>query len=266
VTPAASAESAGYSVDLFLGGRVTLLQPQGGHRAGLDAALLQALVPAMAAGHAVDLGTGAGTVALCLAARCPVLQVTGVERDAGLVAAAEMAREHPANAGFAGRLRFVQGDATARRAGREAMALPDGSADWVLMNPPFDAPGTVTASPDQARRAAHLADEGGLAAWTRTASALLNPGGRLAVIHRAAALPDLLAALAGRFGAAIVLPVHPSEGKPASRVLVRATRGSRGPLQLIRGLVLHGADGAWTAAADAILHGRAEIALGESGS
>ena len=34
------------AVDAFLGGRLRLVQPSKGHRAGLDAALLQALVPA----------------------------------------------------------------------------------------------------------------------------------------------------------------------------------------------------------------------------
>ena len=92
-----------HSVDAFLGGRITLLQPLKGHRAGLDAALLQALVPADACGRAVDLGTGAGTVAFCIAARAPHLSVIGVERERELAACARAALERPENAGFGGR-------------------------------------------------------------------------------------------------------------------------------------------------------------------
>jgi tRNA1(Val) A37 N6-methylase TrmN6 len=252
---------ASHSVDLFLGGLVTLIQPRTGHRAGLDAALLQALVPTDAQGHAIDLGTGAGTVALSLAARVPGLRVTGVEREAALIACAEAALRHPGNRGFADRVRFVAADVTERREARAALGLPDGSADWVVMNPPFDQAGTVSASPDPARRGAHVAALGGLEAWCRTAAGLLRPDGSLAIIHRAAALPQLFAALGGRFGYMRVLPVHPAQGAAASRVLVRAVRGSRAGIEIRPGLVLHEAGGAWTEAADAVLRGRAGLAL-----
>jgi len=50
----------------------------------------------------------------------------------------------------------------------------------------------------------------------------------------------VLAALAGRFRGAIITPLHPRAGEPATRVLVQAVKGSRAPLQLRAGLVLHG--------------------------
>ena len=73
-------------------------------------------------------------------------------------------------------------------------------------------------------------------------AAMARPGGRIGLIHRAEALPEVLQALAGRFGGAVVLPLHPREGEPAVRVLVRAVKGSRAPLELRPGLVLHNAD------------------------
>jgi tRNA1(Val) A37 N6-methylase TrmN6 len=244
-----------HSVDAFLGGRVTLVQPLKGHRAGLDAALLQALVPADADGEAIDLGTGVGTVALALAARVAGLNVTGVERDRDALACGAAALARPENAAFVGRVRFLAADVAAGRVEREAAGLLDRSADWVLMNPPFDAEGRVRASPDPARRAAHVSGPEELAGWCRTAAGLLKPGGSLGLIHRASALPAILAALPGRFGEAVILPVHPSATAPATRVLVRARRGSRGPLSLAPGLVLHREDGGWTELADALLRG-----------
>jgi tRNA1(Val) A37 N6-methylase TrmN6 len=71
-------------------------------------------------------------------------------------------------------------------------------------------------------------------------AAMARPGGRIALIHRAEALDEVLDALAGRFGAAVVLPLHPREDAPASRLLVQAVKGSRAPTALRRGLVLHG--------------------------
>ena len=49
--------------------------------------------------------------------------------------------------------------------------------------------------------------------------------------------------------------------EPAKRVLVRARKGSRAPLVLLRGLDLHDSSGAkYTPEVDEILHGTAEIA------
>ena len=53
--------------DRLLGGRVTLLQPQGGLRAGHDAVLLAAAVPARPGDRVLELGCGSGAAFLCLA-------------------------------------------------------------------------------------------------------------------------------------------------------------------------------------------------------
>jgi tRNA1(Val) A37 N6-methylase TrmN6 len=246
-----------HTIDRFLGGLATLVQPRRGHRAGLDAALLQAIVPADAAGHLVDIGCGVGTVAFCVAARAARLRATGIERNADLVACAGAALRREENAGFAARVRIVQGDAT------EAGVLPDATrpADWVLMNPPYDAPGRSRVSPDKLRREAHVGEAGTLGTWLRTAAALLNPGGMLAIVHRSGALREILDALPRQFGDIRLLPVFPAEGEPGSRILVRATAGARAPLKIMPGLVLHQPDGGWTPAADAILRGCADLAM-----
>ena len=250
---------AEHSVDAFLGGLVTLVQPRKGHRAGLEAALLQAVVPPDSRGNAVDLGTGVGTVAFALAARAPALTVTGVEREPSLVLLAQAALSRPKNARFASRVRIVEADVAAGRDSRIALGLCDRSADWVLMNPPFDLEGRGRPSPDEGRRSAHMAEAGTLSAWCRSAAGLLRPRGVLGLIHRAAALPEILEALSGRFGDTRILPVHPLQGQPATRIVVRAVRGSRAALQIMPGLVLHLPAGGWTEEAEAILSGRSHL-------
>lgn len=248
------------TVDSFLGGLLTLIQPLRGHRTGLDAALLQAQVPADACGQLVDLGAGVGAVAFAAAARAPGLAATGVERDRRLVSLGLEALRLPANAAFAARVRLIAGDAGA---GGDfgGLGLPREEAEWVLMNPPFDTPGRVRPSPDTDRRRAHVAEAGLLKSWCATAAALLRTGGALGLIHRAEALAEVLSTLAGRFGEARILPVHPREGAAATRIVVRARRGSRAALKLMPGLVLHRADGEWTPRADAILRGEAELPI-----
>jgi len=103
-----------------------------------------------------------------------------------------------------------------------------------------------------------------LRAWIKTAARLLRPRGTLSVIWRADRLAELLQALAPAFGAPIVLPVYPGERQSAVRVLVRATKASRGPLVLLPGFILNGASGRPTTEAEAVLRGDAVLPLSES--
>ena len=258
--PSAASASHPYSLDGFLDGAVTLVQPRSGHRAGLDAALLQALVPADASGHAIDFGAGVGTVGFAAAARAPALSVTCVENNPELVACARLALQRPENAAFASRVTVVEADVTDRREAREARGLLDGAANFVLMNPPYDQPERVRPSPDAGRRQAHLADRSARSAWIRSAAGLLQTGGLLGLIHRAAALPEILESVGAAFGDIRVIPVHPLADKPAGRILVRARKSHRGGLRLMPGLVLHNAHGGWTDEAEAILRGRTDLA------
>ena len=107
-----------------------------------------------------------------------------------------------------------------------------------------------------------ISGEGELAAWIGACLARLRPQGRLTLIHRADVLAELLAALAGRAGDVVVFPLWPTAEAPAAkRVIVAARKGGRGPSRLARGLVLHGPDGHYTEAAEAILRDGAPIAL-----
>jgi tRNA1(Val) A37 N6-methylase TrmN6 len=256
----AKGKAAERTRDAFLGGRAMLVQPRDGHRAGLDAALLQALVPASAKGLAIDLGTGVGTVAFSVAARAPGISVVGVERDPELVACGQAALALVENAGFAGRVRLAVAEIEDVESLSAAIGVSEGSAEYVLMNPPFDIEGRVSRSPDARRRAAHVGAAGLFESWAGIAARLLRKSGTLALIHRAAALQDVLEALAAEFGGIRVVPVHPKEGAAASRILVTARLGARAALHLSPGLLLHQADGAWTKDADAVLRGETELA------
>ena len=239
--------------DAVLGGRLLLRQPRRGHRAGHDAILLAAATPAKAGEHAIDFGAGVGAAGLALAARVPGLAVTLVEIDPALVV---LAGENISRNGFADRVRAVALDVTAGAHAFTAAGMAAGSAVRVLMNPPFNDPATMKASPDAARRRAHVSDD--LVPWLRSAGHLLGAGGTVSLIWRADGLAALLVALARSFGAVTVQPVHPRPDAPAIRVLVRAVKGSRAPLTLLPGLALAGADGRPSAEAEAVLrHGAA---------
>jgi len=251
--------TAATTLDLFLDGRLVVEQPaRGRHRAGLDAVLLAALVPAAATGRLVDLGAGVGTAGLAVAARVPGVRVTLAERDGAAATLARANAARPENA-VEGRVEVVEVDVLRRGAARDAV-LPRESFDHVIVNPPFFAPSDVRASPHRARADAHVFAEGTLDDWLRVAASVLVPKGRLHLIFRGDGLAEILAACAGRFGDVAVRPVHPRADAPANRLLASAVKGSRARPSVLPGLVLHppGSD-LYRPEADAILRGRADL-------
>jgi tRNA1(Val) A37 N6-methylase TrmN6 len=232
--------------DMLLGGRVRL--EQGGLRAGLDAVMLAAAVPAGPGMRVLELGLGTGAASLCLAARVPGLSLTGVEIDPGLAALAR------ANA--------ARNSAALAVATADLFHMPAGlkiGFDQVFCNPPFHGPGQV--SPDTVRAVA-TQDGGRLTDWLKTGLQRTVSGGTFTAILRADRLAEALAALPSR--GLSVFPLWPHAGEPARRVIVQVRRGSRAPLALLAGLVLHTRDGGWTEEADAVLRGGAALALREA--
>lgn len=242
--------------DRLLGGRLRLLQPVKGHRAGSDAVLLAAAIPELAKGPLADFGAGVGTVGLSVALRQPALDVVLVERDPELAALA--ARNAGLN-GLDGRARAVVGTIGDRSGDLARAELSAASFAWVAMNPPFFETGEVRASPVANRRVAHVAGQS-LADWLKAARHLLKPGGGVSIIHRAEALGAILTGLETGFGAVEVRPVHSKAERAAIRVIVSARLGSKKPAALLPALVLNGADGRFTAFSEALHRGEALLA------
>jgi tRNA1(Val) A37 N6-methylase TrmN6 len=242
--------------DAVLGGRLRLWQPRRGHRFGHDAILLAAATPAR--DRAVDLGAGVGAAGLALAARVPGLRVTLVDNNASLAALAAL---NAARNQLASRVDAVALDVAASAADYAAAGLPPASCDAALMNPPFNDPARYKPSPDRQRRVAHDLKPALLATWIDAAARLLRPRGILTVIFRADGLVDLVGALASRFGAITVLPVHGKPGTPAIRIIAGAVKGSSAPPAILPGLMLAAEDGTPTDAADAVLRHGAELTL-----
>jgi tRNA1(Val) A37 N6-methylase TrmN6 len=227
--------------DAFLGGRLILEQPAGGFRAGSDAVLLAASVPARS-GRALEVGCGSGAALLCLARRVPGLNVTGLELQPDLAA---LARRNAEANGLADRVAVAAGDLRHPPEG-----LLDTPFDHAFANPPFFAAGRHDVSPVAARALARSeAGADDLAAWVAFLTAAVRFGGSVTLIHRAERLDELLALLPH----AVVLPLLPGEGRPPKRVLLRAVKGFAGPADIRPGFVLHRPGGGYTTAAEAVL-------------
>ena len=235
----------------LLGGRVRLLQARDGYRAGMDAALLAAAVPARSGERVLEAGCGVGAVLTQIAARRSGVLLTGVERDA---AAVDLGGRNVILNGLQDRMVVRHGDVAAGFAALELARF-----DWAVSNPPFFDDETALRAPSPARRGAWIADDG-LAVWTRFLTDGVRDGGRIVIIHRADRLADLLALLGERCGSFAIRPIQPFADQAAKRVLIQAIRGGRAPLRLLPALILHDRSGTkHTAETEAILRGEADI-------
>ena len=221
------------SLDGFLDGRLRLRQSAAGHRAGTDAVLLAAATPENQQGLILDIGAGAGAVGLMAALRTPAATVGLVEIDPWSCA---LARENVAENNLGARALVYEADVLSAKS-RRAAGLIDESAALVLTNPPFHAAGRVRAPPDAAKARAHVASAP-LAGWARACLALLAPGGTFAMIHRADALAECLAAVEGRIGGVSIEPIHTRSDAPATRLLLRGVKGSKAPLSILKAIVV----------------------------
>ncbi len=242
---AVAAIAPSFTEDRLLGGRIRLRQPREGYRAAIDPVFLAASVAAEPRQVVLDVGCGPGAAMLCLAARVPELRVVGLEMQRDLV---RLAGDNAILNGMESRVSVMIGDLL-----HAPPRLSPGAFDHVMANPPFNERGRAVAAPSLGKAEATIEGEADLAAWVRFSLAMVRAKGTVTFIHRADRIDALLGQIAGRAGEVVIYPLWPGQGRPASRVLVRARKQIAAPARLAPGLVLHEADGRLTAAAEAVL-------------
>jgi tRNA1(Val) A37 N6-methylase TrmN6 len=245
------AAQPGTTIDAFLGGRVQVCQPRQGFRAGLDSVMLAAAVPARSGDSVCDLGAGAGTASLCLAARVSGLHITAVEIDEELAALAQANAQR--NEG-AQSFHVVTSDVLKR-----PRTLKRQSFRHVLTNPPYHDIARGTRAPTAAKARATSSHTRDLIEWLRFARTLAHPQGMVTAIMPPEQIPQALQALSPEGQGAEIIPLWPKQGAPAKRVIIRVRINARAPLLMQPGLVLHRPDGKPTEQAEAVLRHAAAL-------
>lgn len=214
--------------DRFLDGRLNILQPKDGYRAGVDPVLLAAAVPARAGETVLELGCGVGVASLCLLSRVNGLLGTGIEMQTFY---AKLACRNAERAGLP--LDVVTADL------RELPpAIRARSFHHVMMNPPYFDRAASTPSQDQGRDIA-LGGETAMADWIDAAARRLRPKGTLTVIQRIERLPEIIGLVAVRLGSIVIRPVAAREGRAAGLFLLQARKSGRAKFHLSPPLILH---------------------------
>lgn len=231
-------------------------QPRHGFRAGLDSVLLGAAV-APGSPWLLDLGCGVGTAGLVAMSHWPDMVATLADRDEDILA---LTRDNAAANGFAARTTVLAVDVTAKGAERHAAGLAENAYASVIANPPFFDAGAGTLAGEPGRAGARHMDPATLDLWIKTAAGCATPGGEVIFVYPVESLSPLLAGFTQRFGAVTVLPLTPRPGLAATRVLVRAIKGSRAPLTMLASRALHGDEGrGFLPEFDAIFRGEARL-------
>ncbi|OEJ65704.1 tRNA1(Val) (adenine(37)-N6)-methyltransferase [Magnetovibrio blakemorei] len=242
--------------DRILSGQVLLTQPKDGYRAAVDPVFLAAAAEVKNGERALDLGCGVGAAMLCLGTRCPGVHIDGLEVQPHL---SQLARANVEANAMADRLRVYEGDLLTPPA-----ALQPDSYAHVFANPPYLSDDRGHPPPNASKKIAHVEGDATLSDWIDAALKFCRTKGSITFIQRADRLADLLTGLSGRAGEITVFPLWPkyedeaiAHRVVANRVIVRARKGLKTPLQLSAGMVLHNSDGSYTERADAVLRGGA---------
>lgn len=230
--------------DGFLGGKLRILQPKKGFRAGVDSVFLAASVPARPGDRVVEAGTGPGVAALCLLSRVAGLHLTGIEREPP---SASLARENAARNGLA--LEVIEADITS------GPILPPESFAHGFANPPWFENHAATHSPHALKARAHALASGDMALWIANLGAMIMQGGSLTFIHRWQEGQAIAALMAqGGYGGIAIKPILARQGETPIRAIVQGWKGRGNAMKVLENFVLHeGGANDFTQSAQAIL-------------
>jgi tRNA1(Val) A37 N6-methylase TrmN6 len=248
--PPSGGVPASLTEDGFLDGRLRILQPEKGFRAGIDSVLLAAAIPCAAGETVYEAGIGTGVAALCVVARNPSIHLTGIEIAARY---AMLCEENAKRNGFGDNIRVIHADV--KEALRKDLAsMPShGSFSHAFANPPYFEDGKSTPSPNLLKAQAHAFGPDDLDLWVKVLHTMVTLRGTVTIVHRADSLGKLLQVMEDRFGDIRIAPLYAREGTAASRIIVQGVKGSKAPMQLLPGLVLHDQNSQFTPEAEAIL-------------
>ncbi len=231
-----AAGDAEVRIDLLGRGGLRILQDAAAPGFGLDAVLLADFAAVRAGERVLDLGTGTGVIPLLLAAKQPACHICGLELMPQM---ARLAARSVVLNQLAGRVQIRCGDIASA-----AAMFGRATQDVVVSNPPYyrDGAGRLNASPlFAAARSERFCP---LPVLLDSTAALLRPQGRFYLVHRAARLAELVAALEQRsLHVERLRMVQPFAGKAANLLLMMAKKQGRGDTEVLPPLVVYCAPG-----------------------
>ena len=229
------------TADDLLGGALTIFQKKNGYRFSLDALLLSHFVKLKSGENVLDLGAGAGVIALILAQRGDCGQITGLDIQEELV---EMAGRSARLNNLEDRVEFLPGDVKKIR----TLMKPQ-SFDAVVFNPPYRKLLSGRINPDDRKAVARHEIRGALGDFLAAANYVLKAGGRVFLIYPATRMAELMCRMrADGLEPKRMRLVHSHGTSGGEFVLAEGVKGGGEELDVMPPLFIYGLDGEYTAA------------------
>ncbi len=218
---------------------LVIIQNPAGFRFSMDAVLLAEFATVRPRDRAIDLGTGTGVIPLLVWARRQPAEIVGIEI---LEEMADMAERSVQINGLSDRIKIVHGDL------RDAVDLFGvGSFDVVLSNPPYIKVDEGTLSPEGHLTVAKHEVSCTMEDVVNVAAGLVKPRGRVAMVHRASRLADLLSSMReANLEPKRLRLVQARLDAPPMMVLVEAVKDVKAGLQVMPTLMLYEEDGQYS--------------------
>ncbi len=224
------------SCDDFLGGKLKIIQPLNGYRAGVEPVLLAAALPRNLKGKLLDLGCGVGTAGLCALYAMPHLKMIGIEADK------EVAEKAMRNSQLNGMEEQIVIHHQTLGGADFTDPFKTDEVDIAISNPPW----FELAHSQKAQGSRGSGRQEGnidLASWLDYMIRKLRTYGLMAIIHRTHRLDDILQILSGRIGNIKIIPLWSKVGQPAKHVIILGQKARKTRLKLMAGFVMHDESG-----------------------
>jgi tRNA1(Val) A37 N6-methylase TrmN6 len=222
-------------MDLFLDGRIRLIQPRKGYRFSADALLLAKFATIKTGERIIDLGTGCGIIMLIvLSLNEDLSMVTGIElqKDLTYQAQRNIILNNFTNKGF-----VVQGDI-------RDIPFIQGTFDVAICNPPYHPAPDGRINPDLQKAIARHEITLSLKDILIASKRILRPHGRLAMIYPPDRMTQIIETMrTHRFEPKRIQLVYPSTEVEARLLLIEAVLEGKTGLRILPPLIDSGHPG-----------------------
>jgi tRNA1(Val) A37 N6-methylase TrmN6 len=217
-----------------------LIQKNNTFKFGVDAVLLADFAEIKKSEHVLEMGTGTGIIPILLHAKKQPASITALEIQEDM---ADMARRSIKYNKLEERISILHMDL------KEAPErLGKAKYDCVVTNPPYVKREAGINNPEESKAIARFEIACTLQDVVSTAKELLQPGGKLFMVHRADRLADIVYEMRSQgIEPKRIRFVHSNAGKRPHLILIEGTRGGRPELKFMDPLYIYDDKGEYTA-------------------
>jgi tRNA1(Val) A37 N6-methylase TrmN6 len=217
-----------------------LIQKNNTFKFGVDAVLLADFAEIKKSEHVLEMGTGTGIIPILLHAKKQPASITALEIQEDM---ADMARRSIKYNKLEERISILHMDL------KEAPErLGKAKYDCVVTNPPYVKREAGINNPEESKAIARFEIACTLQDVVSTAKELLQPGGKLFMVHRADRLADIVYEMRNQgIEPKRIRFVHSNAGKRPHLILIEGTRGGRPELKFMDPLYIYDDKGEYTA-------------------